>query len=130
MRRAYGFIGIGSCLLLRIVLQDALHEVTIIYPPLKLRVFVHDISALLMEKNKVVSEMAKKVIKKFLKKKRGREGRAQIVSDRRWEGRKEEDDCVVWLPGERVATIQKRRRSDDFRQRGNAGRRPEKRVKR
>ena len=34
------------------------------YPPLKLRVFVDDITALLMGKNKVVSEMAKKVMKK------------------------------------------------------------------
>ena len=48
-----------SCLLLRIVLQDALREVTKIYHPLKLRVFVDDITALLMEKNKVVAEMAK-----------------------------------------------------------------------
>ena len=34
-----------SCLLLRIVLQDALSEVIRIYPPLKLRVFVDDITA-------------------------------------------------------------------------------------
>ena len=42
-----------SCLLLRIVLQDALSEVTKIYPPLKLRVFLDDIAALLMKKKKV-----------------------------------------------------------------------------
>ena len=36
-----------------------------IYPPLKLRVFVHDITALLMVKNKVVAELAKKVMKKL-----------------------------------------------------------------
>ena len=41
-----------SCLLLRIVLQDALSEVTKIYPPLKLRVLVDDITALLMWKRK------------------------------------------------------------------------------
>ena len=35
---------------LRIVLQDALSVVTKIYPPLKLRVFVDDITALLMVK--------------------------------------------------------------------------------
>ena len=35
-----------SCLLLRIVLQDALSEFTKTYPPLKLRVFVGDITAL------------------------------------------------------------------------------------
>ena len=34
-----------SCLLLRRVLQDSLSEVTKNYPPLKLRVFVHDITA-------------------------------------------------------------------------------------
>ena len=39
-----------SCLLLRIVLQDVLGEVTKIYCPLKLRVFVDDITALLMGK--------------------------------------------------------------------------------
>ena len=63
------------CLLLRIVLQDALIEVTKIYPPLKLRVFVDDITALLMGKNNVVAEMAKKVMKKMreeVKRKRSR----------------------------------------------------------
>ena len=54
-----------SCLLLRIVLQDALSEVTNIYPPLKLRVFVDDLTALLMGKNREVAEMAKKVMKKL-----------------------------------------------------------------
>ena len=39
-----------SCLLLRLVLQDALSEVTNFYPPLKLRVFVDDITALLTRK--------------------------------------------------------------------------------
>ena len=46
-------------------------------------------------KNKEVAEMAKKVIKKLKE-----EERAEIVCDRMWEGRKEQDDCVVWLPGE------------------------------
>ena len=45
-------------------LQDALSELTKIYPPLKLRVFAHNITALLMGKNKVVAEMAKKVMKR------------------------------------------------------------------
>ena len=39
-----------SCLLLRIVLQDALSDVTKIYPPLKLKVFVDDIKAFLKGK--------------------------------------------------------------------------------
>ena len=41
------------------MLQDALSEVTKIYPP-----FVDDISALVKGKNEVVAEMAKKVMKK------------------------------------------------------------------
>ena len=49
----------------RIVVQDASSEVAKIYPPLKLRVFVDDITALLMEKNKVVAEMAKKVMRRL-----------------------------------------------------------------
>ena len=40
------------CLLLRILLQDALSEVTKIYTPLKLTVFVDDITALLMGKKR------------------------------------------------------------------------------
>ena len=43
-----------SCLLPRTVLQDALSEVTKIYPPLKLRVFVDDVTALLMGENREV----------------------------------------------------------------------------
>ena len=39
-----------SCLLLRIVLQDALSEVTKIYPSRKLRVFEDDITALVKGK--------------------------------------------------------------------------------
>ena len=35
------------------------------YPPLKLRVFVNDITALLRRRNKVVAEMAKEVLKKL-----------------------------------------------------------------
>ena len=80
------------------MLQDALSEVTKFYPPLKLRVFVDDL-------NKVVAEMAKKVMKK-VKEEVNRNG-AQIVSDRRWDGRKEQNDCFVWLHG-RAASMQQR----------------------
>ena len=66
-----------SCLLLRIVLQDALSELAIIYPPMKLRVFVDDITALLMDKNKEVAEMAKKVMEKLKKRRRGKESNSQ-----------------------------------------------------
>ena len=54
-----------SCLLLRIVLQDALSEVTKFYPPLKLRVFEDDTTAPLIDRKKKVAEMAKKVMKKL-----------------------------------------------------------------
>ena len=54
-----------SCLLPRIVLQDALSEVAKIYTPLTLKVFVDGITVLLKEKNKVVVEMAKKVMTKL-----------------------------------------------------------------
>ena len=54
-----------SCLPLRVVLQDALSEVAEIYPLLKLRVFVGDITALLTVKNKEVTEMAKKLTRKL-----------------------------------------------------------------
>ena len=47
------------------MLHDALSEATKIFPPLKLRVFADDITALLMVKNKVVAEMAKKVMRKL-----------------------------------------------------------------
>ena len=49
-----------SCLLLRIVLQDALGEVTHIYLPLKWRVFVDDITALLMGNDEEVAKHGKK----------------------------------------------------------------------
>ena len=50
-----------SCLLLRIVLQDALSEVTEIYSSLKLRVFlVDDITALVKGGNKEVAKIAQK----------------------------------------------------------------------
>ena len=47
------------------VLQGALSEVTKIYPPLKLRVFVYDSTAPLMGNNKEVAVIAKKVMKKL-----------------------------------------------------------------
>ena len=50
---------------MRIVLQDGLSEVTKNYPPLKLRVFVDDITALPKGKHREVAEKAKKVMKKL-----------------------------------------------------------------
>ena len=56
-------VEVWSYLLLRTVLQDALREVTKIYPSLKLRVFVDDITALLMGKDKW-HKWQKKVMKR------------------------------------------------------------------
>ena len=67
-----------SCLLLRIVLQDALSEVTKVYPSLKLRVFVHDITALVKGRNQEVAEMAKNGDEKA--ERRSGEKRPQAVS--------------------------------------------------
>ena len=82
---------VWSCLLPCIVLQDALSEVTQIYPPLQLRVFVDDITAPLMGKNREVAEMAKKVMKKLkeeIEKKglklsvteNGKEGKSKMIA--------------------------------------------------
>ena len=84
-----------SCLLLRIVLQDALSEVTKIYPSLKLRVFVVDITALVKGRNKDVAEMAKKVMKKLKEMEKNK-----LSVTETWQGRKGQDDCFVWIPGE------------------------------
>ena len=73
-------------MLLRIVLQEALSEVTKIYPPLKLRVFVDDITALLMVKNKEVAEVAKKVMKK-LKEEVEKKGLKLFVTENGKEGK-------------------------------------------
>ena len=74
-----------SCLLLRIVLQDALSEVTKIYQPVKLRVFVDDITALLIGRNKEVAEMAKKVMRKL--KEEVEEKSLELVDHGEWQGR-------------------------------------------
>ena len=47
------------------MLQDALSEVTKNYLPMKLRVFMDDITALLIRKNGEVAEMAKRLMKKL-----------------------------------------------------------------
>ena len=54
-----------SCLLLRFVSQDAQSEVTLIFPPLKLRVFVGDIMTFMNGRNKELVEMAEELLKKL-----------------------------------------------------------------
>ena len=68
-----------SCLLLRIVLQDALSEVTHIFTALNLRVFVDDIRAPVKGRNKEVAEMAKTVMKKLKKKLRRKASNCQSL---------------------------------------------------
>ena len=74
------------CFLLRIVLQDALSEVTKKCPPLKLRVFVDDITALLKGRNKEVVQMAEKVLGKLKKevKEKGLKVRATLRRANIW----------------------------------------------
>ena len=80
-----------------------------------------DITALLMEKSKVVGEIAKKVMKR-LREEVGEKGLKLSVTGKK--GRKEQHDRVVWFPGRRAASMQEGR-SDDGRQCGNAGSRLE-----
>ena len=70
------------------MLQDALSEVTKIYPPLKLRVFVDDITALLMENNEEVAEMAKHVMKR-LREEVGEKGLKLSVNENGKDGKSE-----------------------------------------
>ena len=54
------------------MLQDALSEVTTIYPPLKLRVFVDDSKAFMNGRNKELVEMAEKAFPNNDKRGRGK----------------------------------------------------------
>ena len=83
-----------------------------------LRVFVDDSTALLTAKNKVLAEMAKKVMKKP-REKESRKKASKLSVTENGKRRKEQDDCVVWLFGGRAAPMQQGM-SDDGRQFGNA----------
>ena len=76
-----------SCLLLRIVLQDALSEVTKFNPPLKLRVFVDDITALLMEKEQRSDRHVKKCDEEIKKEEVERKGLKLSVTENGKEGK-------------------------------------------
>ena len=52
-----------SCLLLRILLQDAFSEVMKVYPPLKLTVFVDEITASMDGRRKELASIAEEVLK-------------------------------------------------------------------
>ena len=64
---------------------------------------MNDITALLKGVNSEVAEAAKKVMKND---RRSRVKGPRIVSHGKWEGRKEQDDCVVWFLGGRAASMQ------------------------
>ena len=70
---------------LRILLQDALSEVTKFYPPLKLRVFLNDITAMLKGRNKELVELAEKVLNNLKEEVEG-EG-PEMVDHSVWAGR-------------------------------------------
>ena len=70
-----------SCLLLRVVLQDALSDVTKMYPLLKLRVFVDDITARLKEKNREVAENGKEGDEEIEKEDVGKKGLKLSVTE-------------------------------------------------
>ena len=87
-----------SCLLLRIVLLDALSEVTLIYPRLKLRVFANDIPAFFSVRNRELVEMAEQGVGRDGSEgsreveERSRGERVEVVDHRRRERRKEQRD--------------------------------------
>ena len=85
-------------MLLRIVLQDALSEVTNIHPSLKLRVFVDDSTTLLKGKSKTVDGKGKKRDEKD-ERRSGEEGLKMSVTENGKEG-KSKMICVLWIPGE------------------------------
>ena len=66
-------------------------------------------------------EMTKKVMKKL--KEEVEEKRSKIVAHLEWKGRKEQDDCVLWLLGERAALMQQGRRRAKEETRGQRCRR-------
>ena len=75
-----------SCLPLLVVLQDALSEVSKNLPPLKLSVFVDDITAFMNGRNKELLEMAGKVLEK-LKSELEEKGLKLWISERGKEGK-------------------------------------------
>ena len=56
-----------SCLLLRIVLQDAISEVMTVKTPMRVKVFVYDITIRVTEQSEDSPEIACKVLKKVNK---------------------------------------------------------------
>ena len=82
-----------SCLLLRIVLQDALSEVMKVCPPLKLRVFVDDIGAFMKGRNKVLPGIAEEVLRSMKMEVEEKGLRLSITEGER--RRQEQGDCVI-----------------------------------
>ena len=97
-----------SCLLLRVVLQDALSEVEK-YPLLELRVFVDDTTVLMNGRNKELVEMAEKVLKKL--KMEVEEKAFEVIDYGRRERRKDYGHHFMQVSGGEVPMMQQERRS-------------------
>ena len=74
------------------------------YRPLMLRVLVDDITALLVGKNKVVAELAKKVMKR-LREEVGRKGLKLSVNENGKEGKRKMIASCGFLVEERVRSL-------------------------
>ena len=82
-----------SCLLLRIVLQDATSEVAKVYLPSRLKVFVDDTTAFMEGRNKELAGTAEKVLKS---KKKCKGKGFEVVNHRRWEW-EERTRCLAFV---------------------------------
>ena len=103
-----------SCLLLRIVLQDALSEVTQIFPPLKLLVFEADITAFMNGRNKELVEMAEKVFQEV--EVRGRGEGLEAVDHWRRKRKKEQGNHFLQVSGGEVSGMQQKKEELFWRQ--------------
>ena len=97
-----------SCLLSRIVLQDALSEVMKVYPPMKLKVLWTNITALKEGRQKRVRTQCGKGPEGDEKGSGGEGPRA--VDHIRRKGMADQGDCVMQQSGREVAGVQQKRR--------------------
>ena len=97
-----------SCLLLDFVLQDAFSEVMKVYPPLKRKVFVDDITAFMEGKNKELPGFVKNVLQSIKREVEEKGPKLSIA-----EGGQEEEkqsDRAMQLSGRKVSGMQQERR--------------------
>ena len=84
----------------------ALCEVAKVFRPMKLRVFVDDITAFMNGRSKVLVEVAEKALKK---RERGRGEWLEVIGHRRRDRRKEQGDHFMQVSGGEVSGIQQER---------------------